>query len=47
MPQILRFILLVAVIAAVVIGIYYWVEDDEGVEEIEQLDGGVEELEEP
>lgn len=46
MPQLLRLILVIAVIAAVGIGIYYWMEDDTGVEEVE-LNGAVEESEQP
>ncbi|MFW6027556.1 MAG: hypothetical protein ACOC91_01985 [bacterium] len=47
MPQFLRLILLIAVIAVIGIGIYYWMEDEEGVEEIPETNGAVEELEGP
>jgi hypothetical protein len=49
MSQIMRLILLVALIVAVSAGVYWWMEDREsGVEETaEELNGAIEELQEP
>ncbi len=46
MPQLLRLILVIAVIAAVGIGIYYWMSDQQRVEEVE-LNGAVDKPEQP